>query len=73
MKELTVLTPTYNRAKRLNKCYETLCKQTNKEFIWLIIDDGSIDDTEKVVAKWMTENKIEIKYYKKLWSNICRY
>ena len=50
MKELTVLTPTYNRAKLLNKCYETLCKQTNKEFIWLIIDDGSIDDTEKVVA-----------------------
>ena len=65
MKELTVLTPTYNRAKLLNKCYETLCKQTNKEFIWLIIDDGSIDDTEKVVAKWMTENKIEIKYYRK--------
>ena len=65
MKELTVLTPTHNRAKLLNKCYETLCKQTNKEFIWLIIDDGSIDDTEKVVAKWMTENKIEIKYYKK--------
>ena len=64
MKELTVLTPTYNRAKLLNKCYETLCKQTNKEFIWLIIDDGSIDDTEKVVAKWMTENKIEIKWWK---------
>ncbi|WP_246943854.1 glycosyltransferase family 2 protein [Bacillus pinisoli] len=61
---LTVFTPTYNRAYILHQCYESLKRQTNKEFIWLIIDDGSTDHTEELVNNWIEENIISIRYYK---------
>ncbi len=63
MKKLTVFTPTYNRAYCLNKCYESLKRQTNKDFIWLIIDDGSIDNTKELVNKWIKEEFVEIIYH----------
>ena len=63
MKTITVFTPAYNRAYCLNQCYQSLLRQTNKEFIWLIIDDGSTDDTKILVQSWIKENKIEINYY----------
>ena len=63
LKILTVFTPTYNRAYTLHKCYESLKRQTSKDFIWLIIDDGSTDNTREIVDKWISENKIEIRYY----------
>ena len=44
---ITILTPTYNREKTLTKAYESLLKQTNKDFEWLVVDDGSIDNTKK--------------------------
>jgi len=50
---LTVFTPTYNRAKLLTRGYEALCHQTCHDFCWLIIDDGSIDNTRQVVDSWM--------------------
>lgn len=59
---LTILTPTYNRANTLKKCYECLKEQTNKNFEWLIIDDGSKDNTEELVTNWMNSNKFTIKY-----------
>ena len=59
---LTVFTPTYNRAYTLEKCYESLKNQTNKEFKWLIIDDGSIDGTKLLVEKWIDEKVIDIDY-----------
>lgn len=62
MKKLTVFTPTYNRAYVLNKCYESLKNQTVKDFVWLIIDDGSTDNTKDLVNSWIKENKIEIRY-----------
>lgn len=63
---LTIFTPTYNREKVLINCYESLKKQTESDFKWLIIDDGSTDNTEKLVNKWINEsNKFSIKYYKK--------
>lgn len=62
MKRLTVFTPTYNRAYYLKKCYEGLKKQTCKEFKWLIIDDGSTDNTNELVERWIKENIIEITY-----------
>ena len=40
---LTVFTPAYNRASTLPRTYESLCDQECKEFIWLIVDDGSTD------------------------------
>lgn len=62
MKKLTVFTPTYNRAYVLNKCYESLKNQTVKDFVWLIIDDGSTDNTKELVDGWIKENRIEIRY-----------
>ena len=65
MKTITVFTPTYNRAYCLHKCYDSLVNQTNKDFLWLIIDDGSIDETKELVQKWISENIISIKYHYK--------
>ena len=63
--KLTIFTPTYNRAHLLPVLYESLVKQTNKNFVWLIVDDGSKDNTEDVVSDWIKEKKIDIEYYKK--------
>lgn len=52
---LTVFTPAYNRADLLPRCFEAMKRQTNKEFIWMIIDDGSTDDTRELVAGWQRE------------------
>ena len=54
---LTVFTPTYNRKMLLGRCYESLRRQTNHNFEWLIIDDGSVDGTEALVDKWIAEEK----------------
>lgn len=62
---ITIFTPTYNRADTLMDTYKSLCNQTCKKFIWLIIDDGSVDNTEKLVSEWKKENLIEIEYVKK--------
>lgn len=61
---ITVFTPTYNRALLLPRCYKSLLKQTKKDFKWLIVDDGSTDDTEALIKKWQEEKKIEITYIK---------
>lgn len=50
---LTVFTPTYNRAHLLHSCYESLQRQTCHDFEWLIIDDGSTDNTKDVVEGWI--------------------
>lgn len=63
MKILTVFTPTFNRAYTLHKCYESLKRQSSKDFIWLIIDDGSTDNTKEMVEKWISEDEIEIRYH----------
>lgn len=63
MATLTVFTPTYNRAYVLKQCYDSLCRQTCKDFVWLIVDDGSSDNTKEIVEKWMTkDNGFEIRY-----------
>lgn len=65
MKTITVFTPTFNRLNLLSDLYASLCRQTIKDFLWLIIDDGSSDGTSKLVEKWKTENLIEIQYHYK--------
>lgn len=62
MKPITVFTPTYNRAYCLHQLYESLVRQTSHDFIWMIIDDGSSDNTQTLVESWVAENKIEIDY-----------
>ena len=62
---ITVFTPTYNRADTLIRTYESLCRQTDKDFEWLIVDDGSTDNTELVVKDWIAEGAVPIRYIKK--------
>ena len=63
---LTVFTPAYNRAHTLPRTYESLCKQTNKNFIWMIVDDGSIDNIKELVNEWQSVNNgFEIQYFYK--------
>lgn len=64
-KKLTVFTPTYNRKDLLARCYKSLLLQTNKDFIWMIVDDGSIDGTELLVESWIKDSLITIQYFKK--------
>lgn len=64
--KITIFTPTYNRVKTLPRVYNSLIKQTDKNFEWIIIDDGSEDNTKELVQKWINEKKLEIKcYYQK--------
>ena len=60
---LTVFTPAYNRAGTIKRTYQSLLNQDNKDFIWLVIDDGSVDNTGELVKGWMKEdNGFEIQY-----------
>jgi len=59
---VTIFTPTYNRGSLLGKLYESLKKQSCKEFEWIIVDDGSTDDTEQVVNTFINEGEIDITY-----------
>lgn len=59
---VTIFTPTYNRAKLLQRVYESLKTQTVSDFEWLIVDDGSVDETEATVKTWIDENIIKIRY-----------
>lgn len=59
---LTVFTPAYNRGYTIHKCYESLKRQTNKDFIWLVVDDGSTDNTKEIIDNYIKEGIINIKY-----------
>ena len=63
---ITVFTSAYNRAHTLKRLYNSLINQTSKEFIWMIIDDGSIDDTATLVRNFVDNTSdFEIFYYQK--------
>ena len=59
---VTIVTPTYNRANNLPALYQSLLKQTSKDFDWLIIDDGSKDNTKEVVDTFVEEGVLTIQY-----------
>lgn len=59
---VSVITPTYNRAYILQQCYQSLVNQTEHDFEWIVIDDGSTDETEKLVEQMIVEGKIQIRY-----------
>lgn len=59
---LTIYTPTYNRKHLLGRLYSSLCRQTNSEFEWLVVDDGSTDGSRELIASWIAEEKITIRY-----------
>ena len=65
---ITVFTPTYNRGNLLNRLYQSLCRQNYKEFEWIIVDDGSLDDTSSIVNIIQDKHPcgdFSILYYKK--------
>lgn len=61
-KRLTIFTPTYNRAHTLPALYQSLCEQDSRDFCWLVIDDGSTDNTGELIHQWEMENKVDMIY-----------
>ena len=62
MSKLTIFTPTYNRAYCLRTLYNSLKVQTDKDFVWLVIDDGSTDDTKELISEFQAEDVLELQY-----------
>ena len=70
---ITVFTPTYNRAYILHNLYESLMRQTFTDFEWLVIDDGSSDNTRELVEGWMAEEHVfQIRYLHQENGGKCR-
>ncbi len=63
MKTITILTPTYNRRNTLPALYESLAKQTQKDFLWMVVDDGSSDGTQELVQGWAGVSEFPIQYF----------
>lgn len=64
--KITVFTPTYNRAYIIEDLYRSLQRQKYTDFEWLVVDDGSSDQTEALFEKWAKEeNAFSIRYFKK--------
>lgn len=59
---ITVFTPAFNRAHTIWRTYQSLCRQTCKDFIWMVIDDGSTDNTSELVLQWKENSEFEIIY-----------
>lgn len=60
---ITIFTPAYNRAHTIERTYQSLRSQKSKDFIWLIVDDGSTDNTKALVDEWKSiDNGFEIRY-----------
>lgn len=64
--KISIITPAYNRVDTLLRLYQSLLSQTNKNFEWILIDDGSTDNTDIKAREWIAESKIEMKYYKQV-------
>lgn len=60
---ITILTPTYNRLSTLKRLFRSLCEQTNKNFVWMILDDGSDDGTQDFVGSIINEKTFKIEYF----------
>jgi glycosyltransferase involved in cell wall biosynthesis len=60
--KFTVFTPTFNRAHTLDRVYLSLAAQTFTDFEWVIVDDGSTDNTKELVMSWQSEGKLQIRY-----------
>lgn len=66
MATLTVFTPTYNRVSTLFRTYKSLVNQSCKDFVWIVVDDGSVDNTKEMVYNWIDNtDDFQIKYFYK--------
>ena len=71
--KITVFTPTYNRAYIIENLYQSLRKQTYTDFEWLVVDDGSADNTQELFEGWQQEdNPFPIRYVKQENGGKCR-
>lgn len=61
---LTIFTPAYNRRVELERLFESLCAQTDMRFEWLVVDDGSTDDTGEAVLGWAKDTPFAVRYIK---------
>ena len=61
---ITIFTPTYNRAHLLNRLFESIKNLSYENFEWLIVDDGSTDETEKLINRFREKSKFKIIYVK---------
>lgn len=62
---LTIFTPTFNRAHTLDRAFESLCRQSNRDFEWVVVNDGSRDNTDSLIADFKTKADFPIRYFKK--------
>ena len=60
----TVFTPTYNRAHTLQRVFDSLQAQTFRDFEWLVVDDGSTDDTESLVGQWAAQADFPVRFFR---------
>lgn len=70
---ITIFTPTYNRAHLLERLYLSLIKQTNHSFIWLVVDDGSTDNTKELIEQYISEKKLELNTTTKKIREKCKH
>ena len=61
---VSILTPTYNRAHVLHRGYDSLRRQKTRDFEWVVVDDGSTDDTPALLARWQAEADFPIARYR---------
>ena len=59
---VTVLTPTFNRGGGLEKLYESLKRQSCKDFEWLVVDDGSTDGTDNLIGQLQEKSEFPVRY-----------
>lgn len=62
---ITIFTPTYNRAHTISRTYQSLTRQTCKDFEWLVVDDGSTDSTKLLISSWLNKSDFVIRYIQK--------
>ena len=62
--KITVFTPTYNRAHLIERLYCSLCRQSGRDFEWLVVDDGSTDDTEALIERLSKEADFPVRYHR---------
>ena len=61
---VSVLTPTYNRGHVLHRVYDSLCRQKTRDFEWVVVDDGSTDNTPTLLARWQAEANFPITWFR---------
>ena len=63
---LSIVTATYNRDFLLSRLYDSLIRQNCPDFEWIVVDDGSTDDTAILLNTWISQKKINIKFFQKV-------